>query len=257
MKFIKSSEVVDRSIHAKDGAIGKCLDLLFDRRFWTVRYLLVGIAATGRRALVSPISLDRETPDPSQIKTVLTLLEVESGPAYDVSVPVTRWYERRWATHYGYGHYWRGELAWGEVASPWELASSVPDADSVGGGEYEEVASHLRSVQELAGYSVRARDAQVVGQVMGCVLDRGNWTIRYLIVDTGSWLSSRKVLVAPDWIRSIDWEKSEVTVDMDGEMIRNSPPIDGEMFDRECENVLYDYYGRPRYWENTVRHVAR
>ena len=54
----------------------------------------------------------------------------------------------------------------------------------------------LRSVKEMEGYAVGATDG-VIGHVKDFYLDDEAWVIRYLVVDTGGWLSSRKVLVSP------------------------------------------------------------
>lgn len=50
----------------------------------------------------------------------------------------------------------------------------------------------LKSVEELRGYTVQATDGDV-GSVAEFFFDDDNWTVRYLVVDTGSWLMGRKV----------------------------------------------------------------
>jgi len=50
----------------------------------------------------------------------------------------------------------------------------------------------LRNIKNLRGYVIRAIDG-TIGKVNDFYFDDEDWSIRYLVVDTGSWLSGRKV----------------------------------------------------------------
>ena len=52
----------------------------------------------------------------------------------------------------------------------------------------------LRSVKQLYGTQIGASDIEI-GLVKDFYFEVRNWTIRYLVVDTGSWLSGRQVLL--------------------------------------------------------------
>jgi len=54
----------------------------------------------------------------------------------------------------------------------------------------------LRNVQDLEGYAIGATDG-AIGHVKDVYFDDKTWVIRYLVVETGSWLSSRKRLQIP------------------------------------------------------------
>jgi hypothetical protein len=47
-------------------------------------------------------------------------------------------------------------------------------------------------MQELRGYTARATDCDI-GKVHGFYFDDRVWTIRYLVVDTGTWFAGRRV----------------------------------------------------------------
>ena len=51
-------------------------------------------------------------------------------------------------------------------------------------------------------------------------------------------------------LRSVnDWFMSRIQVELPREEIRNSPEYDPDTpINREYEERLYDYYGRPAYW---------
>jgi hypothetical protein len=107
---------------------------------------------------------------------------------------------------------------------------------------------HLRSTREVIGYHIQARDGEI-GHVDDFIVDDENWIIRYLIVDTRNWLPGRKVLVAPAWVEEINWVERKIQIDLSRNTIKNSPEFDPRTpINREYENQLYDYYGRPYYW---------
>src|SRR5580698_4198641 len=54
----------------------------------------------------------------------------------------------------------------------------------------------LRSMQELEGFAIHATDG-AIGHVSDFYFDDHTWVVRYLVVQTGSWLLSRKVLISP------------------------------------------------------------
>ena len=54
----------------------------------------------------------------------------------------------------------------------------------------------LRSVKELTGYKILATDGEI-GRVHDFYFDNQNWIMRYLVVDTGTWLPGRRVLLSP------------------------------------------------------------
>lgn len=112
----------------------------------------------------------------------------------------------------------------------------------------EEADPHLRSTREVIGYHIQANDGGI-GHVDDFIAGGEDWVIRYMIVDTRNWLPGRKVLVAPTWVKRVDWAKRDVYVDLSRETIENSPEFDPSApVNREYELRLYDYYGRPRYW---------
>ena len=55
----------------------------------------------------------------------------------------------------------------------------------------------LRSMKDLNGFTIGATDGDI-GKVAGCYFDDASYTVRYVVVDTGGWLSNRKVLLSPD-----------------------------------------------------------
>jgi hypothetical protein len=106
----------------------------------------------------------------------------------------------------------------------------------------------LRTLKELHDYAIGAVDG-VIGDVKDLYLDDERWVVRYLVVETGGWLSSRKVLISPIAIGDPDRAKRLLPVLITKEQVRNSPDFDSEKpVTRQHEIEYSGYYGYPYYW---------
>jgi len=106
----------------------------------------------------------------------------------------------------------------------------------------------LRNVTDLKGYAISATDG-AIGHVTDFYFDDEAWVIRYLVVDTGTWLSSRKVLISPLAIGSVDWTKKMLAVSITKEQVEHSPDVDTHQpVSRQHEKRYLEYYGYPTYW---------
>ena len=106
----------------------------------------------------------------------------------------------------------------------------------------------LRNMQEIKGYAIGATDGEI-GHVNDLLFDDANWVIRYLVVETGSWLMSRKVLISPYSVGNADWEHKRLPVHITKDQVKNSPDVDTDRpVSRQHELLYADYYGYPYYW---------
>ncbi|MGE5350963.1 MAG: PRC-barrel domain-containing protein [Acidobacteriota bacterium] len=106
----------------------------------------------------------------------------------------------------------------------------------------------LRSVKTLEGYKIHALDGEI-GEVNDFFFDDVTWNIRYLVVDTGTWLQKRLVLISPHALGKPDWKEKRFPVNLTKEKIQNSPSVDAARpVSRQQETDLSDYYGWPYYW---------
>ncbi len=107
----------------------------------------------------------------------------------------------------------------------------------------------LRSVKDLRGYAIRATDG-TIGEVADLYFDDDDWAIRYLVVDTGGWLSGRKVLISPHAIGHPDWLDRVLPVSLTRAKIEHSPDVDTQKpVSRQHEAAHFGYYGYPYYWD--------
>ena len=106
----------------------------------------------------------------------------------------------------------------------------------------------LRSLKDLQNYRIGASDGDI-GHVSDFYFDDHTWVIRYLVVDTGDWLSGRKVLIPPIAIGRPDWLGRTLPVAITKQQVKDSPHIDTDKpVSRQHEMNFLSYYGYPYYW---------
>lgn len=236
-------------------SIGKVHDFLFDDVHWTVRYLVADTRKwlPGRRVLISPLALGKPDWGTRELAVHLTPQQIEQSPPISADEPVSRQREQELVKYYGWPMYWGiGAGVVGGVPATARAVAKAEDEAGLAEGREERGDPHLRSVREVTNYAIAATDGEI-GHVEDFIVDDQAWVMRYLVVDTRNWVpGSRKVLVAPGWIKEIDWRARRVTLVLAREEIRNSPEYQpGEPINRAYEVKLYDFYGRPVYWKET------
>ena len=106
----------------------------------------------------------------------------------------------------------------------------------------------LISAKTLNGYKLNSRNGDI-GKVKEFYFDDQHWTVRYLVADTGNWLTDRQVLISPYALGSVDREDKEIVVDLTKKQIEESPSLDSHKpVSRQFEDSYYGYYGTPMYW---------
>jgi hypothetical protein len=109
----------------------------------------------------------------------------------------------------------------------------------------------LRPLNDFNGYGILATDGPI-GQVVDALVDDRRWAIRYLVVDTGTWLSGRRVLISPFSLGQPDWAAQQLPVTLTKQRVEDSPGIDTDTtISRQDERDHAGYYGHPLYWEGT------
>jgi hypothetical protein len=255
LRSVKSLEGF--SIGATDGPIGRVENFYFDDQAWVIRYIVVDTRAWlgGREVLISPYSITQPDWLGAVLPATITKRQVENSPNMDSDKPISRQYERRYLSYYGYPYYWGGLGLWGNHYYPGIQTEGMNSHDYVGyrghlsaPSEDETGDPHLRSCDVVKGYRIRAIDGDV-GHVQGFLVDDVTWSIRYIIVNTSNWWLGHDVLISPEWIQRVSWEESQVDVSLDRKSIKDAPVYDPDaIFDRGSEFDVYHHYGRDQYW---------
>jgi hypothetical protein len=107
----------------------------------------------------------------------------------------------------------------------------------------------LLSTKHLLKYEIRALDG-APGSALDFYFDDVTWTIRYLVVKTGTWLAERPVLISPAAVGQPDESTKSIPVALTSEQIRNAPDISADLpVSRQREQELVRHYGWISYWD--------
>jgi hypothetical protein len=100
----------------------------------------------------------------------------------------------------------------------------------------------------LTGYAVEANDGRI-GAVDTLLFDDTTWKIRWLVIDTGYWLTGRKILVYPSAIGSPDHQQQRLPVNLTKAQVEASPDIGQDApVTMQMQSHLYNYYGCDPNW---------
>ena len=245
LRSIKSYE--GHLVQGTDGDIGSVTDFFFDDTEWAVRYMIVdtGKWIPGRKVLISPLALQRQTNVPASFSVPVTKEVVENSPPFDGDQAISRQYETELANYYGWPAYWEAFKL--SAASAVGRRSDVLPENVKRLNLERKGVSNLWSANEVIGYFIEATDGEI-GHVEDFVLEDETWAVRYLVIDTRNWLPGRKVLIIPQLTEGISWTEARVRIDLPRETIKESPEFDPNApINRQYEVRLYDYYGRPAY----------
>jgi hypothetical protein len=107
----------------------------------------------------------------------------------------------------------------------------------------------LQSIKQLYGHKLGASDG-AIGHVKDFYFDDENWVIRYLVVDTGTWLPGRRVLLAPHAFGGLHQDGRVLCANLTRKQIEDSPSNEERKpVSRQYEEEYYRYYGWPYYWQ--------
>ena len=87
--------------------------------------------------------------------------------------------------------------------------------------------SLLNKVKTLKGYKLDSLDGEI-GKVKEFYFDDKYWTIRYLVADSGNWLSDRLVLISPYALLAVNKEEQNIAINLTKKQIEDSPPLESD-----------------------------
>ena len=251
--YIRFSElrgfaVVGREVGASDApaSLGALEDLLVDVRDWRVVHLALaagGPLATRHVLLGSdrPVAFDLARRE----------LATEWTP-YDVDVAPDAASVRTAADDDpdgGAADGGAGTGAGGLLFGPGDPTAPAGGGQAVLGGDPDAVPvprseeeRHLHGARELLGYAVDGTDGEV-GTVTDLLVDRESPAIAWLVVDTGSWLQHREVVLDPAWTRGAAAGSRRAAVALSRGQVRDAPPpADLDGLDRAYGTALAAFY---------------
>jgi hypothetical protein len=106
----------------------------------------------------------------------------------------------------------------------------------------------MQVISALKGSAIEASDGRI-GTVSDFLFDDASWRVRWFVVDCGTWLTGRKVLIHPSAISLADLEQHRLPVTLTKAQVEKSPELaDDQPVSQQMENQLYTYYGWDPLW---------
>lgn len=110
----------------------------------------------------------------------------------------------------------------------------------------------LNVASSLKGFELQAKDGSL-GTVSDFLFDDSTWKVRWMVVDTGRWLTGRKVLIHPSAVVSAECEERKLTVALSKAQVKESPDIlQDRPVSQRMQNDLCNYYGWDPLWGRGV-----
>lgn len=200
----------------------------------------------GRKVLISLEALGQPVWTSKEFPVNLTREQVKNSPDADLAKPVSRQFEDRLHRHYRWTHYWGMTTAL--PGNPAHIPPQLFKAQEKPVKKDHEV-SHLRSTNEMLDYKIFAIDGEV-GFLSDFIVDDDDWQLRYMVTDINNFEADKRVLIAIEWLDRIDVARKDISINLKQDAVKFSPSFDPTLpVNRQYEEVIYDYYGKPKTWQ--------
>lgn len=221
------------AVLGKDGDAGSVLDFFMDDRDWTVRCMVAGITGmlAGEHRVVISSEAFRFPGDAAgrAFPVALTSEQIRKSPELDFAEPITSGQQEALAAYYR-------EPSDENRAAVYSASGLMP-AGPAPRDDYI-----LLSLRELARYHVRTLEGES-GAVRDVVVEDADWTVSYLVADTGG-LLGKKILISPHWIERVETPYSEVQTRLRRQALEESPAFDPHLpITRDYEDLLSRHFG--------------
>ena len=105
----------------------------------------------------------------------------------------------------------------------------------------------LYKATTLRGFRLNSRDGEI-GKVKEFYFDDHYWTVRYVVADTGNWLTGRQVLISPHALLAVKRAEQAIAVDLTKKQMEDSPSLNSDVpVSRQFEETYHGYYGKSPY----------
>jgi len=104
------------------------------------------------------------------------------------------------------------------------------------------------TAEDIRGSKLYGLDDEKLGKIDDVIFDHAEGTFRYVVVDTGGWLSTKQFIVPADRLRPSTKHDDDFAVDLTKAQVENFPPY--KETDLESDEQWSDYEGKYRSkWE--------
>jgi sporulation protein YlmC with PRC-barrel domain len=103
---------------------------------------------------------------------------------------------------------------------------------------------------DIRGAKVYGRTDEKLGNIDDVIFDHLTGAIRFVVIDTGGWLHSKKFIVPPDRLHASTQHEDDFRIDLSKQQIEGFPPYNER--DLESEEKWGDY--ERKYWSRWEQH---
>ena len=112
------------------------------------------------------------------------------------------------------------------------------------------------AAEDIRGAKLYGLNDEKLGKIDDVIFDHSTGSIRYVVVDTGGWLSSKKFIVPAERLRSSTEHADDFAVDLSKEQIHGFPPYDESHLESDQQWGDYEANYRSKWEANPVMHRA-
>lgn len=108
----------------------------------------------------------------------------------------------------------------------------------------------LRKLKNLEGFKVHGRDGDL-GKVKDFYFDQHRFILRYVVVDTGSWLKNELTLISTEAFEKINYKAQEILVDLSSAELEEAPALaKNKPVSKVMEERVVKHFDWPIYWSS-------
>ena len=112
------------------------------------------------------------------------------------------------------------------------------------------------AADDIRGSHLYGLNDEKLGKIDDVIFDHSTGNIRYVVVDTGGWLSSKKFLVPAEGLRASTKHENDFEANLDKRQVESFPPYNESDLDSESKWAGYEGRYRSKWVADPVMHRA-
>jgi len=112
------------------------------------------------------------------------------------------------------------------------------------------------AADDIRGSHLYGLNDEKLGKIDDVIFDHSTGSIRYVVVDTGGWLSSKKFIVPAEGLRASTKHENDFQTNLDKHQVETFPPYNESDLDSESKWAGYEGRYRSKWVADPVMHRA-
>jgi hypothetical protein len=112
------------------------------------------------------------------------------------------------------------------------------------------------AADDIRGSHLYGLNDEKLGKIDDVIFDHSTGSIRYVVVDTGGWLSSKKFIIPADALRASTRHNNDFEASLDKRQVESFPPYNESDLDSESKWAGYEGRYRSKWVADPVMHRA-